>query len=286
VVEGYFCETRKTRRLYCKKARGCSVDRYRLGADWIRPVGSRSDGRAGMHVCERRRPSRSRRRARRRNPQPGWGARFGARETPGRSGGRGALNRGTGTSSQATTTADNATGPQRRELRRACAGDAGHELEFQKHHGPPHLLAVLPGVSLVTDRQRTTRLPAAARLGLGVAAAQARAARVGAKAARQGGGGGLYRPREGTLGVRARRTCAHDIDAGASPTPAREQRGGGDDGRAPPVSHCGGSARGWAAARGGRRSGRQRGNQGARPDLGCWAAQETGSRSKGSSFLF
>jgi hypothetical protein len=80
------------------------------------------------------------------------------------------------------------------------------------------------------DKRWTARLPMAARLGLGAAAAQAQAARVAAKAARQGGGGGLYRPGEGALGVWARRTGAHGTDAGASPTPARVRRGGGDDG--------------------------------------------------------
>jgi hypothetical protein len=72
------------------------------------------------------------------------------------------------------------------------------------------------------------------------------------------------------------------------------RRDEGDDGRAAPVSHCGGSARGWAAlgpkltgsrrAEGGEAAGG--GNQGAQPDFGKWVVQQINKREmKGFRFF-
>jgi hypothetical protein len=58
------------------------------------------------------------------------------------------------------------------QVRRPRLGVAEHQDENERHLRVPHLAAKLRATSSMTARQRTERLPAAARLGLGGGAVQ------------------------------------------------------------------------------------------------------------------
>jgi hypothetical protein len=96
-------------------------------------------------------------------------------------------------------------------------------------------------------------------------------------------GGDLYRQRGRRLACGPAARDARGTTLGASPTPARVRHEVRDDERDPPVSDCGVAARWWAAlgrkliwAAARREEKRPAGGgQGARPDFGKWAAQET-----------